>query len=180
MVVRIRLQRLGHRNLPYFRIVAADSRAPRDGKFLEKVNERKLKNNKYNSNLISLFYSLDHITLSQTRIISKKSPWTQRESNTGCQWEHSRQIESPISVVALECFQCHLTEYQFRTLFLRNSERRRSQPLLLRLRPRNKPLLPSLSYIEGWRLYGRILIYIDLFSTSSPLYMHVCVCFMRL
>lgn len=41
MVVRIRLQRLGHRNLPYFRIVAADSRAPRDGKFLEKVNERK-------------------------------------------------------------------------------------------------------------------------------------------
>lgn len=38
MVVRIRLQRMGLRNLPFYRIVVADARAPRDGKFLEKVN----------------------------------------------------------------------------------------------------------------------------------------------
>lgn len=35
MPVRIRLQRLGRRNLPFYRIVVADSRAPRDGKHLE-------------------------------------------------------------------------------------------------------------------------------------------------
>ncbi len=37
MVVKIRLQRWGRRNLPFYRLVAADSRAPRDGKFLELV-----------------------------------------------------------------------------------------------------------------------------------------------
>jgi small subunit ribosomal protein S16 len=37
MVVRIRLQRFGRKNLPFYRIVIADSRAPRDGKFIEKV-----------------------------------------------------------------------------------------------------------------------------------------------
>lgn len=31
MPVRIRLQRFGRRNLPFYRIVVADSRAPRDG-----------------------------------------------------------------------------------------------------------------------------------------------------
>jgi small subunit ribosomal protein S16 len=34
-VVRIRLQRVGSRNRPAYRVVAADSRAPRDGAFLE-------------------------------------------------------------------------------------------------------------------------------------------------
>ena len=38
MVVRIRLQRLGRRNLPFFRIVVADSRARRDGRFIENVS----------------------------------------------------------------------------------------------------------------------------------------------
>eukprot|EP01033_Poteriospumella_lacustris_P016230 gene16230-11615_t len=37
MVVRLRLQRMGLRNTPFYRIVAADARAPRDGKFLEKL-----------------------------------------------------------------------------------------------------------------------------------------------
>mmetsp|Transcript_8971 Transcript_8971/g.8010 ORF Transcript_8971/g.8010 Transcript_8971/m.8010 type:complete len:106 (+) Transcript_8971:21-338(+) len=35
MVVRIRLQRFGCVNRPFYRIVAANSKAPRDGKFLE-------------------------------------------------------------------------------------------------------------------------------------------------
>lgn len=39
MVVRLRLQRMGLRNTPFYRIVAADARAPRDGKFLEKVSD---------------------------------------------------------------------------------------------------------------------------------------------
>ena len=35
MPVRIRLARYGHRNLPFYRIYVADSRAPRDGKHIE-------------------------------------------------------------------------------------------------------------------------------------------------
>ncbi len=37
MPVRIRLQRHGRKNRPFYHIVAADSRAPRDGKFIEKL-----------------------------------------------------------------------------------------------------------------------------------------------
>ncbi|MCR9144537.1 MAG: 30S ribosomal protein S16 [bacterium] len=35
MVVRIRLQRLGSTHRPFYRIVAANSTAPRDGRFIE-------------------------------------------------------------------------------------------------------------------------------------------------
>ena len=35
MPVRIRLMRMGRRNRPFYRIVVADSKAPRDGKFVE-------------------------------------------------------------------------------------------------------------------------------------------------
>jgi small subunit ribosomal protein S16 len=37
MPVKIRLRRLGRKGRPFYHIVAADSRAPRDGKFLEKI-----------------------------------------------------------------------------------------------------------------------------------------------
>lgn len=57
-MVKIRLMRLGAKKKPFYRIVAADVRAPRDGKFLEilgyydprkdphvlKVDEEKVKN----------------------------------------------------------------------------------------------------------------------------------------
>ncbi|ACD90458.1 MAG: 30S ribosomal protein S16 [Chlorobium limicola] len=36
-MVKIRLKRTGRKKLPFYQIVAADSRAPRDGKFLEIV-----------------------------------------------------------------------------------------------------------------------------------------------
>lgn len=35
MVVRLRLQRFGRTHRPFYRLVAANQRAPRDGKFLE-------------------------------------------------------------------------------------------------------------------------------------------------
>lgn len=35
MAVRIRLTRMGAKKRPYYRLVAANSEAPRDGKFLE-------------------------------------------------------------------------------------------------------------------------------------------------
>ena len=37
MAVRIRLKRVGSLNKPVFRIVVADSRSPRDGKFIEEI-----------------------------------------------------------------------------------------------------------------------------------------------
>ncbi len=37
MAVRIRLSRHGRKKKPYYRIVAADSESPRDGKFLDIV-----------------------------------------------------------------------------------------------------------------------------------------------
>jgi small subunit ribosomal protein S16 len=42
MVVRIRLQRFGQRNLPFYRMVIADARAPRDGKFIERVKIKEI------------------------------------------------------------------------------------------------------------------------------------------
>lgn len=35
MVVRLRLSRFGCKNKPFYRVMAADSRSPRDGKHLE-------------------------------------------------------------------------------------------------------------------------------------------------
>lgn len=37
MAVKIRLQRKGRKKKPFYHIVAADARAPRDGKFIEKI-----------------------------------------------------------------------------------------------------------------------------------------------
>ncbi len=37
MSVRIRLSRSGSKKKPFYRLVAADARMPRDGRFLEKV-----------------------------------------------------------------------------------------------------------------------------------------------
>ena len=37
MAVKIRLRRMGAKKAPFYRIVVADSRYPRDGRFIEKV-----------------------------------------------------------------------------------------------------------------------------------------------
>lgn len=37
MSVKIRLKRMGAKKAPFYRIVVADSRAPRDGKFIEQL-----------------------------------------------------------------------------------------------------------------------------------------------
>ncbi len=37
MSVKIRLKRMGSKKRPFYRIVVADSRSPRDGRFIEKV-----------------------------------------------------------------------------------------------------------------------------------------------
>lgn len=37
MAVKIRMKRIGAKNTPIFRIVVADGRSPRDGKFIEEI-----------------------------------------------------------------------------------------------------------------------------------------------
>ena len=37
MAVKIRLRRMGQKKAPYYRIVVADSRSPRDGRFIDEI-----------------------------------------------------------------------------------------------------------------------------------------------
>ena len=37
MAVKIRLKRMGQKKKPFYRVVIADSRSPRDGKFIEEI-----------------------------------------------------------------------------------------------------------------------------------------------
>ena len=37
MAVKLRLKRMGAKKAPYYRVVVADSRSPRDGRFIETV-----------------------------------------------------------------------------------------------------------------------------------------------
>lgn len=37
MAVKIRLKRMGMKKMPFYRIVVADSRSPRDGRFIEEI-----------------------------------------------------------------------------------------------------------------------------------------------
>ena len=48
MAVKIRLRRVGTKNVPIYRIVVADGRSPRDGRFIENIgtyNPRKAEDN---------------------------------------------------------------------------------------------------------------------------------------
>ncbi len=37
MAVKIRLKRMGQKKAPFYRIVVADARSPRDGRFIEEI-----------------------------------------------------------------------------------------------------------------------------------------------
>ena len=37
MAVKLRLKRMGQKKAPFYRVVVADSRSPRDGKFIEEI-----------------------------------------------------------------------------------------------------------------------------------------------
>ena len=37
MAVKMRLRRMGQKKAPFYRIVVADSRSPRDGRFIEEI-----------------------------------------------------------------------------------------------------------------------------------------------
>jgi small subunit ribosomal protein S16 len=58
MAVRIRLKRAGAKNQPVYRVVVADSRSPRDGKFIEELGtyHPAKKGNNYTLNLERVRY----------------------------------------------------------------------------------------------------------------------------
>ncbi len=37
MAVKIRLKRMGYKKHPFYRVIVADSRSPRDGRFIEEI-----------------------------------------------------------------------------------------------------------------------------------------------
>ncbi len=37
MAVKIRLRRMGKKKAPFYRVIVADSRSPRDGKFIDEI-----------------------------------------------------------------------------------------------------------------------------------------------
>src|ERR1700674_3834068 len=51
MAVSIRLRREGAKNRPYYKVVVADSRSPRDGKFIELIGTYDPKKPEHNSTL---------------------------------------------------------------------------------------------------------------------------------
>ena len=51
MAVSIRLRREGAKNRPYYKVVVADSRSPRDGKFIEIIGTYDPKKSDHNSTL---------------------------------------------------------------------------------------------------------------------------------
>lgn len=52
MATKIRLKRMGSKKKPFYRVVVADSRAPRDGKFIEEIGY-------YNPNVDPVVFEID-------------------------------------------------------------------------------------------------------------------------
>jgi small subunit ribosomal protein S16 len=60
MAVKIRMKRVGAKNAPVFRIVVADGRSPRDGKFIEEIGtyQPRKKDNNFSLDLDRVKYWL--------------------------------------------------------------------------------------------------------------------------
>ena len=54
MSIKIRLARAGSKKRPFYRVVAADSRMPRDGRFIEKLGTYNPLLNKDDNNRVNL------------------------------------------------------------------------------------------------------------------------------
>ena len=52
MAVKIRLRRMGQKKAPFYRIIVADSRSPRDGRFIEEIGT-------YDQNTAPSTYNVD-------------------------------------------------------------------------------------------------------------------------
>ena len=65
MAVKIRLKRMGQKKAPFYRIVVADSRSPRDGRFIEEIGT-------YDPNQEPSVFKVDEEAAKKMRIDSAK------------------------------------------------------------------------------------------------------------
>lgn len=77
MAVKIRLRRMGAKKAPFYRIVVADSRYPRDGRFIEELATMTQLRNLLYSRLTTKRQSLGSLTvhsqLIQLRLFSRRT-----------------------------------------------------------------------------------------------------------
>jgi small subunit ribosomal protein S16 len=85
-MVRIRLQRAGRRNDPRYRIVVADSRAPRDGKVIEVIGHLNPKDdNDWSLDYERYKYWISKGAQPTKRVLSVVRRLEKREVNHGAQ-----------------------------------------------------------------------------------------------
>ena len=70
MAVKIRLKRMGQKKAPFYRIVVADSRSPRDGRFIEEIGT-------YDPNL-------EPSAISQQKLLERSSKQQESRNNRIC------------------------------------------------------------------------------------------------
>lgn len=96
MAVKIRLRRMGAKKKPYYRLVVADARSPRDGRFVDTIGHYDPKSN-------PLVYTVDEDrarlwlgrgaqpTLAAARVLYKKGlvprPWIETPTPVGADSE---------------------------------------------------------------------------------------------
>ena len=85
MAVKIRLRRMGQKKAPFYRIIVADSKSPRDGRFIEEIGT-------YDPTQEPSVYKVDEeaakkmackTVLSQQRLLLKSSNWLVSKNNPG-------------------------------------------------------------------------------------------------
>ena len=76
MAVKIRLKRMGQKKAPFYRIVVADSRSPRDGRFIEEIGT-------YYPNLEQLRNG-STMVLSQQKLLERSSKQQESRNNRIC------------------------------------------------------------------------------------------------
>ena len=85
MAVKIRLKRMGQKKAPFYRIVVADSRSPRDGRFIEEIGT-------YDPNLEPSAIKVDEeaakngstMVLSQQKLLERSSKQQESRNNRIC------------------------------------------------------------------------------------------------
>ena len=77
MATRLRLQRHGKKGKPFYHVVAADARAPRDGRFIEKVGT-------YNPNTNPATIEVKHDRALYWLQVGAEHVWSTAQQASGC------------------------------------------------------------------------------------------------
>ncbi len=84
MAVKLRLKRMGSKQKPFYRIVVADSRSPRDGRFIETIGTYDVLKNQVNVDEDKAMQWLNNgaqPTDTVKNILSKNGIWAKYKNN---------------------------------------------------------------------------------------------------